>query len=91
MIRQLFRRGMSCSEVLEVLQSYIDGETDEETAHKVLAHLDRCHKCVNETYVYRSIKVSLTSRQLAVDPEVLAALTRFGERLAQGDIPEESV
>ncbi|MGI9616893.1 MAG: anti-sigma factor family protein [Acidimicrobiales bacterium] len=89
MMRQLFRRGMSCSQVLEVLQSYIDGETDEETARNVLAHLDRCERCDRESFVYRRIKVSLSSREIVVDPEVMAALTRFGERVARGDLPDD--
>ena len=90
MIRHLFRRGMSCHDVLEVLQSYLDGETDEETARKVLAHLDSCERCDRETWVYRRIKMSLSSRDVPTDPQVLAALTRFGQRVANGEIPEDA-
>jgi predicted anti-sigma-YlaC factor YlaD len=88
MIMKLFRRGMSCEEVLEVLQAYLDEETDEETARKVLAHLDRCHVCDRESQVYRRIKVTLRSRGVPVDPEILGALTRFSERVARGDLPD---
>ena len=89
MIMKMFRRGLSCQEVLEVLQSYLDGETDEETARKVLDHLDRCERCDHETHVYQRIKVSLSRREIAVDPDVLSALTRFGERVARGELPDD--
>lgn len=90
MIMKLFRRGPSCEEVLEVLQAYLDGETDEATARNVIAHLDRCALCEHELYVYRRIKISLTRHTATVDPEVLSALTLFGERVARGEIPGES-
>lgn len=90
MIRQLFRRSMSCQDVLEVLQSYLDGETDEATARKVVAHLDRCDQCDHETWVYRRIKISLGSREVPIDPQVRAALTRYGQRVANGEIAEDA-
>ncbi len=90
MIRKLFRRGMSCEDVLEVLQSYIDGETDDETARRVIGHLDGCERCDRETHVYRRIKLSLRGRERPIDPEIRAALTRFGERVANGEVPEDA-
>ncbi len=78
---KLFRRGLSCSEVLEVLQSYLDGETDADVARQVAAHLDNCDHCDRESDVYVRIKTSLASKRRTTDPEVLAALTRFGEGL----------
>ncbi len=86
MLNKLFRRGMSCSDVLEVLQSYLDGETDEETARQVLMHLDRCERCDDETEVYRQIKGSLSKKAPVLDPEIMSALHRFGERVARGEV-----
>lgn len=82
---RFFKRGMSCSEALEVLQSYLDGETDADVARQVASHLEACEKCDRESDVYRRIKTSLGRRQTAVDPEVMDALSRFGERVVRGD------
>ncbi len=75
------RGSMSCGDVLEVIQSYIDGEIDADTARKVAAHLDRCHPCVNEERMYTQIKASLGRRRVHVDVDVLEQLMSFGERL----------
>ncbi len=79
---KLFRRGLSCTDVLEVLQSYLDGETEADVARQVAAHLDDCDHCDRESDVYVRIKTSLANKRRTTDPEVLAALTRFGEDLA---------
>ncbi|MDH3679826.1 MAG: zf-HC2 domain-containing protein [Acidimicrobiia bacterium] len=86
MLHKLFRRGMSCEDVLEVLQSYLDGETDDATARQVLDHLHGCGHCDRESDVYLRIKVSLRKRATAVDPEIRSALSRFSERVARGEI-----
>ncbi len=85
MLGRMFRRGMSCSQALEVLQGYLDGEVDENVARKVAAHLDRCAVCENEGTVYREIKGSLSRQRRGIDPEVATALARFGERVARGE------
>ncbi len=76
-----FRRGLSCEEVLEVLQGYLDGEVDEDTARKVAEHLEGCSMCENESKVYQSIKASLETRRKPIDPDILDALQRFGNNL----------
>ena len=88
MIGSIFRRRrrLSCEQVMEVLQSYLDGETDVETARKVLAHLDQCEGCSLESTVYSQIKVSLRSRPEMIDPEVLDSLRQFAERVSRGEI-----
>ena len=40
LLARLFRRGMSCSDVLEVLQSYLDGETDSNVARLVAESIE---------------------------------------------------
>ncbi len=85
---KLFRRrktGPTCDQVMEVLQSYLDGEIDVETARAVAAHLDECDQCGPEAQVYAHIKVSLRERSAPVDAEVLAGLEAFGRRLAAGE------
>jgi len=75
------RGSMSCGEVLEVIQAYIDGEIDADTARKVAAHLDRCQPCVSEEQIYIQIKTALSQRRVHVDVDVLEQLMSFGERL----------
>lgn len=82
-----FRRGPSCSEILEVLQSYLDGETDEETARNVAGHLEDCTECDRESQVYKEIKTSLANRRKPVDPQVMSALRQFGDELIGKSAP----
>lgn len=86
MLSKLFRRGMSCEDVLAVLQTYLDGETDEETARTVLEHLHNCEICDRESDVYRRIKSSLAAQAPEADPEIMAALSHFSRRIVGGDI-----
>ena len=75
------RGSMSCSDVLKVIQSYIDGEIDAETARKVAAHLEHCHPCADEELIYGRIKASLARRRRHVDMDVLDQLMSFGWKL----------
>ncbi len=75
------RGAPSCDEIMEVLQSYLDGETDEETARKVAGHLSSCTECDRESVVYKNIKSSLAGRRKPVDPEVMDALRKFSDQL----------
>jgi len=81
-----FRGGPSCDEVMDVLQSYLDGETDVETARRVARHLDACANCGPESEVYDRIRASLATAAEPVDPEILAGLRTFSSRLVAGDI-----
>lgn len=79
------RRQLSCDEVMEVLQSYLDGEVDAEAARKVAAHLEDCTDCDLESSVYRNIKASLAHvEREPVDPTVLESLRNYGERVSRG-------
>ncbi len=87
MIKKLFRRrGMSCDAVMEVLQSYLDGETDAETARLVAAHLHTCTDCDQETATFRRIKLSLASTPSPVDPAIISSLQHFSARLTRGEL-----
>lgn len=87
--RLLFRRSrgmMTCHEVGEVLQQYLDGELDDvERARRIAAHLDDCLRCGMEVETYQRIKAALAARRAVVPPDAVDRLRSFGERLARGD------
>jgi anti-sigma factor RsiW len=85
-MRWPFRRTVACTEVLVLLQSYLDGETDASEARGLVGHLDRCSHCDRERQLYADIKRALGARRVACDPEILAALTSYGQRLSRGEI-----
>jgi predicted anti-sigma-YlaC factor YlaD len=72
---------MTCREVGKVLQQYLDGHIDEQTAHKIDEHLDECRRCGLESEVYREIKASLARRAPTLPETTLRRLRRFGEQL----------
>lgn len=71
-------------QVAWVLQSYLDGETDEITARRVAAHLEDCRRCGLEVAVYQEIKQSL-ARHEAPAEDAAARLRAFGETLLHTD------
>jgi len=81
-----FRSGPSCDEIMEVLQSYLDGEVDADTARDVAGHLEMCAGCDAESDVFRRIKTSLATSAEPVDPDVMTSLRAFSDRLVAGDI-----
>jgi len=82
-------RSLSCEDALNVLQSYMDDETSTDTALQVVTHLENCGPCENELHMFRRIKISLSQRSDEVNPVVLDALRRYGERLSNGE-PDEN-
>lgn len=76
------REGLSCDEVMELLQAYLDSDSaTPEEAKQVADHLKTCHACDRESQVYNNMKISLAARQRPVDADVMRALRRFGEDL----------
>lgn len=67
-------------QVAHVLQSYLDGETDEVTARRVAAHLKDCRRCGLEVSVYREIHNAL-ARRTEPDAAAVERLRAFGESL----------
>lgn len=61
--------GMTCTQVRNLVQSYLDGELDEHQAAKLAAHLHRCRRCGVEAETYRQIKASLASPPPAASVE----------------------
>lgn len=75
---------LSCHEVAEVLQSFLDQEVDDGTAGQVEAHLEMCRRCGLEGDLYREIKDSLTRSAQPVPELTLWRLRRFGDELRTG-------
>ncbi|MDP9440911.1 MAG: zf-HC2 domain-containing protein [Actinomycetota bacterium] len=74
-------REATCAEVAAVLQSYLDGCTDELTARRIRRHLDRCRRCGLEAETYEAIKDSLARHGPQVPAESLSRLKSFSESL----------
>lgn len=84
MIKRLLGRlrgSPSCGEVMEVLQAYLDGEVDVDTARMVAGHLGHCTACSGESEVYEQIKVKLASGRREIDPQIRAALEAYSRDL----------
>jgi anti-sigma factor RsiW len=73
---------MSCAEVAEALQSYLDTEIDDLVARRVAQHLEMCRRCGLEADTYRAIKDAVARRAMPVDPYAMDRLRAFGARLA---------
>lgn len=71
---------MNCMQVARVLQSYLDGETDEVTAGRVAAHLEDCRRCGLEASVYQEIHNAL-ARRTEPDSAAVDRLRAFGASL----------
>ncbi|MFJ7768705.1 anti-sigma factor family protein [Streptomyces sp. NPDC097107] len=67
-------------QVARVLQSYLDGETDEVTARRVSAHLEDCRRCGLEASVYQEIHNAL-ARRTGPDSQAVERLQAFGASL----------
>lgn len=76
------REMASCMRVMRVLQSYLDGQTDEVTAERVSKHLEACRRCGLEAATYREIKAALARRAAPLERASLERLRDFGSSLA---------
>lgn len=74
----------SCRSIEQMVDAYLDGECDSETAARVAAHLEVCPSCAGETRVFDAIKQTLaTGRCCGSDPEAVAKLSAYAKRLSQ--------
>ncbi len=80
-----FRR-LSCHEVAEVIQAFLDDEADELAARRVARHLKDCRRCGMEAATYVAIKGTLSRRRPVPDPGSIQRLRAFGEMLASGQV-----
>lgn len=69
--------GLSCAQVADLVQSFLDDELTETTGAKLAEHLDQCERCGIEADVYRRIKAALSgvAPSAAVDRLQAFALT----------------
>ncbi len=56
-----------CSEVLEYVSAYLDGEVTEHDHEKFAQHFDECGPCLQEAGVYQEVKL-LIARSCGGDP-----------------------
>ena len=84
-----------CYRVARVLQSYLDGEVDADTAGDVAAHLEHCRRCGLEAGTYRAIKAAIAVVPAGgrhpgegVDADALARLRAFAVSLADDGPPD---
>lgn len=81
---------LECLRVTRVLQSYLDGVTDEVTARRVAVHLEQCRRCGLEADTYRAIKGAL-ARHEHTPADAVERLRAFAETLTvQGEPPGEA-
>ncbi len=71
-----------CMAVARVLQAYLDGEVDADTASKVGTHLEDCRRCGMKAGTYRAIKASLARRD-TMDQLTRRRLEDFASRVAE--------
>lgn len=88
--RQLFGRSrhhdqLMCADVVRVLQEYLDGRLDAETARLAAAHLDMCKDCGLEAEIYATIKQALFELGTP-PPDAINRLRTFAESLADGHV-----
>lgn len=73
----------SCREVAKVLQSYLDGETDDMTTRRVALHLEDCRRCGLELGTYEELKAALARRVPVVDQLAMERLRAFALRIVE--------
>lgn len=72
----------SCKEVALRLQSYLDGELDDDRMDQIRVHLDACIDCGYEAETFRQIKQDLGAITVEVDNDALARLRAFSASIA---------
>jgi anti-sigma factor RsiW len=77
-------------QVMRVLQSYLDGHTDEVTARRVANHLEACRRCGLEAATYRQIKASLARKAGPLDESAVERLRAFGSALGEDTHEDDS-
>ena len=89
-ILQRVRDRIECMRVRPLLQSFLDGELDEPQRQRVAAHLEACRRCGLAASTYTSLKRRLSRFGEPADPDAVARLTEFVDRLADESDDRES-
>jgi anti-sigma factor RsiW len=79
--------GLTCPEVGELLQQYLDGTIDDDRVGQIEIHLEECRRCGLEADVYERIKVTLAAQRRDLPADSVERLRAFGEQLARGEDP----
>src|SRR5690625_4503847 len=74
--------GTPCSEVLEKLYTYIDGELEKGNVDQVREHLDGCSPCLEEYGLEEAVK-KLVAKHCGCDPVPLDLRDKVLTRLAE--------
>jgi len=74
-----------CSEVLDVVYSFLDGEIDEQRKSKIREHLDECAPCLRQFGIEKEVKL-LVARCCGADRAPDALRTRIVARIQQVQI-----
>ena len=78
-----------CMRTMPLLQSYLDGALDDDSACRVAAHLEDCRRCGLEISVYTEIKQALAARPRPIDAGVVDRLRSFAARLTDAGPGDE--
>ncbi|OLT28170.1 mycothiol system anti-sigma-R factor [Nocardiopsis sp. CNR-923] len=71
-----------CSEVLDKLYTYIDGELEEDNCEQIREHLDDCVPCLDEYGLEEAVK-KLVAKHCGCDPVPLDLRDKVLGRLAR--------
>ena len=75
--------GMRCSNVLELLSEYVDGELDVAAVDKIENHLLGCPNCEHLGRSFGSMVVSLRRESEQMEPVRLDVMERLLEQVRQ--------
>lgn len=79
--------GLTCQQVGEILQQYLDDQIDADRAGRIEIHLEECRRCGLEAETYERIKATLAAQRPEIATESVVRLRAFGEQLARGEAP----
>ncbi len=67
---------LSCRQVEQIVQSFLDGELPADQAHRVSDHLDRCEDCGVEAATIDRVRNALAGLRPSTDRDAVARLRR---------------
>jgi mycothiol system anti-sigma-R factor len=71
-----------CTEVLDVVYAFLDGELDDDGKHKIREHLDECSPCLRQFGIEQEVKL-LVARCCGSDRAPESLRIRIVSRLAE--------
>ena len=74
---------VNCTEVGRRLQTYLDGELEDDWRERVQDHLEDCKYCGLEEEAFTAIKMDLSTLTAPAESEALARLRDFSARIAE--------